>query len=86
MTSTKLWIHTAASYPPQCETQCLREGSSQQVKIECFLDVSSPSHPVSEFSMCVRSSYHLLPAISGTATFRVQSPAHLQNVPMFELA
>ena len=26
----------------------------------CFLDVSSPSHPVSEFSMCVRSSYHLL--------------------------
>ena len=116
---------------------------------QCFLDVSSPSHPVSEFSMCVRSSYHLLkpscyisfcpdsyllatfsavlativswlvcfyiflhlrfcnvwgndirarghllcqhiwlsiPAISGTATFRVQSPAHLQNIPMFELA
>ena len=32
--STKLWIHTAARYPPQCETQCLREGSSQQMKIQ----------------------------------------------------
>ena len=34
MISTKLWIHTAARYPMQCETQCLREGSSQQVKIQ----------------------------------------------------
>ena len=34
MISTKLWIHTAARYPPQCETQCLREGSSQQMKIQ----------------------------------------------------
>ena len=60
MISTKLWIHTAARYPPQCETLERGFQPTNEDSAQCFLDVSSPSHPVSEFSMCVRSSYHLL--------------------------
>jgi len=51
-------------------------------------------HLCNVWGNCVSARGHLLcqhiwlsiPAIPGDATFRAQSPAHLQNIPMFELA
>ena len=78
MISTKLWIHTAARYPLQCETQCVKGlQPTNEDSAQCFLDVSSPSHPTSEFSMRIRSSYHFLKSSVQYFLPRHESSCHI---------